>query len=241
MGLEEQAKARVEAQSRRIDIENELAGLREQRDARVAPSADIQDELVRSEATLAELRSRLSRQHPDVVQMEQRVAGLQQQIRAGARLRIAELERQARAARRTEEALAGLYDREWEGVKALEIQRAELEKLSGEIARLEQQRSAVLALSGEKELALLAAQAGENSGTVVRVLQAPSIPFDPVWPLPVPVLVACSFVGALGGLGYVLLGHWRESREPAPAASRFGEPSFETRLPRFAQRFLRER
>jgi uncharacterized protein involved in exopolysaccharide biosynthesis len=240
MGLEEQARARVEAQRRRIDLENELAALREQRDAQVAPSREIQDELVRAEAALSELRARLSALHPDVVQLEQRVAGLREQVRVGGRMRVAELERQVRAARRTEGALAGLYDREWEGVKALEVERAQLEKLGAEIARLEQQRAAVVALLGEKELSLLAAQAGENSGTVVRVLQAPSIPPDPVWPLPLPVLVACSFVGVLGGLGFALLAHWRESRGPQPEPDRFGDPaSFDAPIPRIAQRPLR--
>jgi uncharacterized protein involved in exopolysaccharide biosynthesis len=241
MGLEEQAKARVDAQRRRIDLENELAALREQRDARVAPSREIEDELVRAEAALSEMRARLSRQHPDVVQMEQRVAGLHEQIRASARLRIAELERQARAARRTEAALAGLYDREWEGVKALELERTELERVGAEIARLEQQRGAVLALLGEKELALLAAEAGENSGTVVRVLQAPSIPPDAVWPLPLPVLVACTLVGVLGGLGFALLQHWRAQQGPAAEDHRAADPGFDAGLPRLGQHPLRER
>ncbi len=240
-GLEEHARGRVEAQRRRIDLENELAALREQRDARVAPSAEIQDELVRAEAGLSELRARLSPRHPDVEQMEQRVAGLREQIRTATRARIAELERQARAARKTEAALAGLYEQEWEGVKALEVERAQLEKLGAEVARLEQQRSAVLVLMGEKELSLLAAEAGENSGTLVRVLQTPSMPPEAVWPLPLPVLAACTFVGALGGLGFALLAHWREGRGRAADPDPFGDDAgFDAAIPRLAQRPLRE-
>jgi hypothetical protein len=68
----------------------------------------------------------------------------------------------------------------------------------------------VLALMGEKELSLLAAQGGENSGTLVRVLQAPIVPPTAVWPLPIPVLVACSVVGLLGGTAFAFFAQWRE-------------------------------
>jgi uncharacterized protein involved in exopolysaccharide biosynthesis len=235
MGLEEHARARVDAQRRRIDLENELAALREQRDAEVAPSREILDEVVRGEATLAELRKRLSDRHPDVIQLEQRVAGLREQIRAGGRTRIAELERQLRAARRSEAAHSGLYEREWEKVKALEVERAGLKKLAAEVARLEEERRGLLALMGEKELAVLAARGGENSGTLVRVLQAPSIPFDAVWPLPIPVLVSCSFVGVLGGLAFALTAHWR-----AQAASASQPTDYKESAPTRVQRRLQE-
>ena len=210
MSLEEHARARVEAQRRRIDLEAELAGLREQDGVGVAPSREILDELVRSEATLSELRQRLSERHPDVIQMEQRVAGMREQIRAGGRTRIDELQRAARAARKTEAALAGLYEQEWEKVRSLEAERTGLKKIGDEIERLEAERRGVLALMGEKELSVLAAQGGENSGTLVRVLQAPSVPPDAVWPLPLPVLVSCTFMGVLAGLGYALFQHLRD-------------------------------
>ncbi len=212
MSLEEHARGRVEAQRRRIDIENELAALREQGGAGVAPSREILDEVVRSEAMLAELRQRLSERHPDVIQMEQRVAGMREQIRAGGRTRIEELARGLRAARKTEAALGGLYEQEWEKVKSLEAERTSLKKVGDEIARLEEERRGVLALMGEKELDVLAAQGGENSGTLVRVLQAPSVPPAAVWPLPLPVLVSCTFLGVLGGLGFALWQHWRDTR-----------------------------
>lgn len=212
--LEEQARARADAQRKRVEIENELLALRERSDARVAPSREIQDELVRAEATLAELRARVSERHPDVLQLEQRVAGLRDQVRQGTQTHIAELDRQARAARRTETVLAELYEREWKRVKTLDSERRALETLTAEKARLEEQRAAVVALMGEKELSVLASQGGENSGTLVRVLEAPSIPPDPVWPLTIPVLGACGLVGALGGLALSLLAEWRRRAEP---------------------------
>jgi len=213
--LEEQARARADAQRKRVELENELLALRERSDARVALSREIQDELVRTEATLAELRARVSERHPDVLALEQRAAGLREQVRQGTRTHIAELDRQVRAARRTEAVLADLYEREWKRVKALDSERRALDTLTAERTRLEEQRAAVVALMGEKERSLLASEGGENSGTLVRVLEAPSIPPDAVWPLPIPVLVACGLVGALGGLALSLLVEWRRSAEPA--------------------------
>ena len=215
LSLEEHARSRVEAQRRRIDLENELAALREQANAEIAPSREILDELVRAEATLAEMRSRLSDRHPDVVMTSQRVAGLRAQVQAGTRARIDQLSREVRAARRTEAALASLYAKEWDKIKALEVERVAMKKLSDERARLEEERRGVLAMMGQKELSVLAAQGGENSGTLVRVLQAPIVPPSSVWPLPIPVLVACSFVGAIGGIGFALFAQWREGAKEA--------------------------
>jgi uncharacterized protein involved in exopolysaccharide biosynthesis len=219
--LEEQARARADAQRRRVEIENELLALRERRDARVAPSREIQDELVRAEAALAELRARVSERHPDVVALEQRAAGLRDQVRQGTQTHIDDLDRQARAARRTEATLGELFEREWKKVKALEAERRALETLAAERARLEEQRAAVLALMGEKELSVLASQGGENSGTLVRVLEAPAVPPDAVWPLPIPVLGACGLVGTLGGLALALLAEWRRRSEPAAERNPF--------------------
>jgi uncharacterized protein involved in exopolysaccharide biosynthesis len=225
LSLEEHARAWVDAQRRRIDLENELQALREGEDARVAPSPEILEELERAEAALAELRLTVSPRHPDVRQMEQRVSGLRAQVNHGTRTRIAELGRAVRAARRTEEQLAGLYEREWEKVKGLQAERASAQKLGDELARLEGERKGVLALMGEKELNVLAAQGGENSGTLVRVLQPPTVPPTPVWPLPIPVLVACSGVALVGGLAFALLLHWRERSQPAAEPPRYEEAS----------------
>ena len=235
MSLEEHARSRVEAQRRRIELENELSSLREQRNAEVAPSREIMDEVVRGEATLAELRKRLSDRHPDVVQLEQRVAGLREQVRAGGRSRMEQLEREVRAARRSESAHAGLYDREWEKVKLLEVERSALKKLGDELSRLEEERRGLLTLMGEKELSVLAARGGENSGTLVRVLQAPSVPPDAVWPLPIPVLISCTFVGVLGGLAYALYSYWRQHKAPASEPTDYQETA-----PTRVQRRLQE-
>jgi uncharacterized protein involved in exopolysaccharide biosynthesis len=237
MRLEEHARARVEAQRRRIDLDNELASLREQSSAQVSMSREIMDDLVRAEATLAEMRSRLSERHPDVVLAEQRVAGLRQQIAAGTQMRADQLAREARAARRTEAALAELYAAEWDKIKALEVERVAMMKLGDERTRLEEERRAVLALMGEKELSVLAAQGGENSGTLVRVLQAPTIPPASVWPLPIPVLFACSFVGLLGGVGFALFSQWREGVKEAEKPTDYEQSPARTTAQRRLQEF----
>ena len=210
ISLEEHARARAEAQRSRIDLENELAALRESPDARIAPSVAIQDELVRAEASLAELRSRHTARHPAVQQAEQQAAGLREQVRVATRSRSEELERELRAARRSEAALAELQAGEWKKVATLEAGRSEAGAVAAEVARLEEQRTAVLALLPEKELSVLAAEVGANSGMLVRVLEAPSLPPSPVWPLAVPVLLACGVVGSVGGLGAALLAEGRQ-------------------------------
>ena len=89
-----------------------------------------------------------------------------------------------------------------------------MKKLADDLDGLEKQRSTVLALISEKDLSLLG-QGSVNSGALIRVLQAPALPPQAAWPLPVPVLGACGLVGLLGGLGFALLA---ERRQPSPAA-----------------------
>ena len=48
------------------------------------------------------------------------------------------------------------------------------------------------------------------TGTQVGVLEAPAIPIEPVWPRPAPVLLGCSFVGALGGICWAIIAYMRE-------------------------------
>jgi len=229
MSLEEHAKARVDARRKRIDLENELDELRAKSDARAVPDPRILQDVVRAESELAQLKATASPRNPAVRDLELRVAGLREQVHQGALAHIDEVEREARAARKSEARVAELYDREWSNVQALESERASLRKLGDEIGRLEDQRKAVLALAGEKELSLLA-QGSEHSGTLIRALEAPAIPPTAVWPLTIPVLVACAFVGLLGGFGFAVLeqrrGAARESEpsdfEPTPA--RLGQP-----------------
>lgn len=229
MSLEEQAKARVDARRKRIDLENELEELRAKSDGRAAPNPEILQDVVRAEAELAQLRATASPRNPAVRDLELRVAGLREQVHQGALAHIDEIAREARAARKSEARVAELYESEWESVQELEGERAAVKKLRDELDRLEEQRKAVLALIGEKELSLLA-QGSEHSGTLIRVLQAPSIPVTAVWPLVIPVLVACAFVGLLGGLGFALL----EQRRGG-AAREAESPSFEAGPARLTQ------
>jgi uncharacterized protein involved in exopolysaccharide biosynthesis len=93
--------------------------------------------------------------------------------------------------------------------------------------RLAARRDAVLALLGDKELAVLAL-ASDRSGTQVRILEAPAAPLSPVWPRPVPVLFGGACVGLLGGLGLALAVHRR--RPDYLAADRAGrEPALGAR------------
>jgi uncharacterized protein involved in exopolysaccharide biosynthesis len=224
MSLEEHARARAEAERTRIDLEAELAALREEPGPGVAAGAPIADELARAEASLAELRARSRARHPAVTQAEQQVAALREQARLATRRRVDELERRLRAARRTEGALAELQAREWREVAALEAGRSATAEASAEIALLEQRRAEVLRLLAAKELSLLAASVGENSGTLVRVLEAPSAPRSPIWPLATPVLLGFGLLGVAGGLGAALAAQARRASQSARAGRQPMDP-----------------
>jgi len=205
MSLEQHARAGAESQRRRIDLENELAALRERPDARVAPSVAIQDELARAEAGLAALRSRQTPRHPALQQAEQQLDGLREQIRVATGSRGEQLASDLRAARRSETALAELEAGEWQELATREAVRSGAAVVAAEVAALAEERTALLALLAQKQLSVLAAEVGANSGTLVRVLETPSLPPSPVWPLPIPVLLASGVAGFVVGLGAALL------------------------------------
>ncbi len=230
MSLEQHARARAEAERTRIDLEAEIAALRDDPNAQAAVGAAVADDLARAEASLVELRARASARHPAIARGEQRVAALREQVRIATRRRIDELERRLRAARRTETALAEQQAREWREVAALEAARSGAAEASGAIAGLEQQRAEVLRLLAAQELSLLVASVGENSGTLVRVLEAPSVPPSPVWPLATPVLLGFGLLGVVGGVGAALAVEARRRSQPVRAGLRHAEP-FATPVP----------
>jgi uncharacterized protein involved in exopolysaccharide biosynthesis len=204
MRLEERARAYVEAQTRRIAVETELASLRSQGKSGNRRQGQILEELRRAEASLVELRESYSDIHPDVRSMKSRIAGLEAQLDRSAQTRIVDLERELQTARQSERHLSDLYDRELAHAKELDAFRIEGDELKNEIERVAAERKEVLAMIQDKEFSVLA-QASGRSGTLVRALEAPMVPQDKVWPLPGPVLLACAVVGLIGGLGAALV------------------------------------
>lgn len=201
--LEEQARAVVNAQGRRIELENRLALHRQNGGPPPEERGQLVEELRAAEAAMADLRSAVSDRHPDVRRLEQRIQLLREQIERNGAVQIAELERELGAARRTEQMLSRLYDGEWAAAKALEERQLKEVQVRQEVERLDQKRDAVLALLRDKELQILSRQSG-HSGTVVRVLDPPTVPTDRIWPIPGVVLLLFGMLGALGGLGAAL-------------------------------------
>jgi uncharacterized protein involved in exopolysaccharide biosynthesis len=212
MRLEEHARASVAAGGRRIELENRLAFL-EKNGGGAVPGQDSEllEKLRAAEASMAELRASVSDRHPDVRKMEYQIEALREQIERDSVMHLAGLKGELRAARRTEQMLSGLYDKEWAAAKELEVQGLREVQVRQESERVEQKRDAVLALLRDKELRVLSLQSG-RSGTVVRVLDPPTVPMERVWPRPGMVLAGFGFVGALAGLGLAVLG---ERRLPA--------------------------
>lgn len=213
--LEEQARAQVEAQGRRIEIENRLKQLRARGGVALPSNDPLVDDLRAAEAQLAELRASRHDNHPDVRQTEQRIELLRQRIRKNSSEELAGVEAELRAAQETERMLANLYQREWSKAKELEQRRLSEDQLLADIAQLGLKRDAVDSLLRDKEIRVLSLQSG-HSGTVVHLVDPPTIPPEKSWPQPSIVLVAFVFLGALGGLSLAVIGELRSRRNLAP-------------------------
>lgn len=209
--LEEQARAHVEAQGKRIALENRLAQLGENGLGLQAPRDVLVEDLRAAEALLADLRASRNDAHPDVRQTQQRIELLREQLARNSREQRDALEAELRAARRTEQMLSGLYEKEWARAKQLEVQRMGEDQLLAEIAQLSLKRDAVNALLREKEIRVLSLQSG-HTGTVVRLLDPPTVPTEKAWPQAPIVFVAFGMLGTLAGLALALVTELRARR-----------------------------
>lgn len=201
--LQEQAKSLVEAEAEAIRLANQLTSDRSQAASEVSEDEQLLDDLHIAETTLAELRSRLSDRHPDVRQARQRVRALRGQLQSDANATLDALERDLVAAERTHQQLVDSYDHQWERLRKLEMADVQEERIRSDIARLDMQRSEVASLLAGKELRVLELET-DRTGTQVSVLEAPTIPVEPVWPRPGPVLIGCLIIGGIGGFAWAI-------------------------------------
>ena len=215
--LEEQARAHVEAQGRRIELENRLTQYEQSGTSPLSERNQVVEDLNQAEALLAELRASRNERHPDVRATQQRIELLREQLAKNSATQRAAIESELRAARRTEQMLSRLYQNEWAATKEFEQQRRQVEEVRREIEALTLKRDALGALLREKEIQVLSLHSG-HSGTVVRVVEPPTVPTEKAWPRPSIVLVAFGFLGTLAGLGSGVLSEYREQRAVAAAA-----------------------
>lgn len=215
--LEEQARAHVEAQGRRIELENRLAQYKQSGTSPLSERNQVMEDLNEAEALLAELKASRNERHPDVRATQQRIELLREQLAKNSATQRAAIESELRAARRTEQMLSHLYQEEWEATKEFEQQRRQEEEILGQIKDLTLKRDALGALLRDKEIRVLSLHSG-HSGTVVRVVEPPTVPTEKAWPQPSIVLVAFGFLGTLAGLGSGVLCEYREQREVAAGA-----------------------
>ncbi len=200
--LEEYARLAVQAESRRIELEDRFAAARSRGSAQVGGRRDqVRD----AELALAELRAKLGPRHPDLQAASERFELLRRQQAPSANLELGDLRQQLDAAQDTEARLRALYTREFDKGKGLESHRLVEQQLRAQIESMREAHLEVQGLLQEKQL-LVSALAGNDAGTIIRVLEAPSLPEEAIWPLPIPVLLAFTLLGLLGAFGYVLIG-----------------------------------
>lgn len=212
--LEEYARLSVQAESRRIEIEDQLAAARSRGSAQVG---GMRDQVRDAELALAEMRSKLGPRHPDLKAAEERFELLRRQQAPSADVELGDLKQRLDAAKDTEGRLRGLYTREFDKGKGLESHRLLEQQLSSQIDSVREAHLDVLGQLREKQL-LVSALAGSDAGTIIRVLEEPSVPDDAIWPLPVPVLLAFTLLGLAGAFGHVLIADRsrKQARERAP-------------------------
>jgi uncharacterized protein involved in exopolysaccharide biosynthesis len=222
--MERQAQMLIEAKSRRIDLENRLAALRNSHTpggGHTGVSGNdsaLEQELWRAESHLAQLLQNYNEIHPEVQTVRQQISILKSQL---AQSSTAALERELQASIGTEQRMAALYAREVEKGKSLDVHRVKEEQMLAEIRSLAAVHDAALAKLKEVELETEARAEG-GAGVVVRVLEGPSADEDAMWPRPELVLLPCAIVGLMGGLGLAVVldrmqGRRLSSLVPEPA------------------------
>ncbi len=220
--LEEYARLAVKAESRRIQLEDQLEAAKRRGGAQ---AGGLRNQLRDAEVRLAELRTKLGPRHPDLKAAKEQIEVLRVQQSPSANLELGDIEQRLAAARDTEARLDALYAREFDKGKGLESHRLLEQQMRSQIESVREAHLEVQGLLREKQL-MVSALAGEDAGTIIRVLEAPSLPEDPIWPLPIPVLLAFSALGTIGAFGYVLVSESRRQpeREPSTALVPVGSP-----------------
>jgi uncharacterized protein involved in exopolysaccharide biosynthesis len=205
--LEGHAQMLVEAQTDRIRLENELRATRSSVDAGEVEA------LRAAEQRLAELRRNYSERHPEVRAAREQIEALRSPLPQASAGQAADLERRLMAARDTERRLTALYEQEFRKSKEVDLERLRERRLAEQVASAQEAHASALKLLQEKRLTV-EAMAQEGAGVVVRVLEAPEVLDDALWPRPVPVLFCCLVIGGLAGLGLAVV--MERAQEPEP-------------------------
>lgn len=221
--LESQARHLVEAQARRVALENELAALKAANGPRPSTSATatvLREQLSLAEVKRAELGERFSPEHPEIRALDPHIAALRRQLALISQEEPLALERELQAAKETERRLQQLYRVEFQKARKLDAHRLEEEELYAEVQRLSEAHEAALTRLEDRELTVRSLSQGDTS-VRMRILEEPTRGTTPIWPQPVLVLGPCVLVGLLGGIALTLIAdHARAASRQARMAHR---------------------
>ena len=151
----------------------------------------------------AELTSRFGDKYPDVRAIRAQIRQLESQLEA----MLAEipkiLQSELDVARKHEQELEAIYERELQRGRELELHELQNRQYLDSIERL---RAAHGTVNAELHTLQPAAATATGQGTVhIRTITAPRASRASIWPIPAVVLAICGALGFVGGSGVVLV------------------------------------
>jgi succinoglycan biosynthesis transport protein ExoP len=210
--LEDHVEKLAEARNRRIELESRLAS------GGATPIADnpvriaLQDDLRQAQSELAMASIMLTGEHPTYVAAKRNVDVLQAQLASTVGGSRSDLRQQIDGTARQEAELTTIVEKSRKQLEGIELLRRDDNKLLAELTRMQTQADEWRRELFDQRLVAKLAKTGDV-GIGARMIAAPVVPDEAVWPKKKPML----FVGAVLGLavGFVFaLVSLRRKRDP---------------------------
>ncbi len=163
---------------------------------------DLQSSLSQAESDVQKLSRVFGPLHPERKQAEDRANALKIQYSNALKQAAISMKQQLDIAKSEQAYLQKLHDEERNRLSTLDAFLLREEKLNSELKRVNQSYESTIAQLRQKQLNKQALAGGQVS-IVVQVLDEFTVPEKPVWPQPIPLLIACGFLGLL--LGFILI------------------------------------
>lgn len=160
---------------------------------------DLHNNLSQAESEVQKLSRVFGPLHPERKQVEDQADALRSQYSHALSQAADAMKKQLEIARSEEAHIQKLHDTERQRLSTLDAFLLREEKLKSELQRINQTHESTVAQLRQKQLNKEALAGGQVS-IIVRVLDEYVIPQKPVWPQPIPLLMACGLLGLLMGL-----------------------------------------
>jgi len=216
----------AEARNQRIALENRLATGGDQLAILDPATRTLQQQLWDAQAELSRVRLSLKPRHPAVEAAQREVTVLQEQIRESAKATPEALKRDIAALAGLEAQLRVVYENERHRMTEIENDRREESLLIGEQERLRELSDARRGELLDQRLMTRLAEAGEV-GVTARLIEAPLLPEEAVWPRPKLLFAIGGTIGLLAGFVAALVSLRLEADETEEDT--WGPPPRQTR------------